>query len=82
MRWVVLALCGALLVGCSDSDPGPEQCVAAGGECKLGSAAHTRDCANVGPQDCNPDVNPGGAICCLPCAAGKVQTDAGSWACD
>jgi hypothetical protein len=25
-------------------------------------------CPNLGPQDCNPDRNPGGAVCCLSCA--------------
>ena len=41
---------------------GPERCVAAGGRCVLGGAP----CANVGPEDCNPINNPGGAFCCLP----------------
>jgi hypothetical protein len=37
-------------------------CAVAGGRCLLGGPA---GCANVGPQDCNPDRNPGGAVCCL-----------------
>ena len=62
-----------LLVGCS-SDSGAGTCSAAGGQCLLGSAS----CPNRGPQDCNPDKNPGGAFCCLPCPNGKEPNDAGT----
>jgi hypothetical protein len=41
---------------------GPDACKAAGGRCVLGGFP---SCATVGPQDCNPDRNPGGAFCCL-----------------
>jgi hypothetical protein len=27
-------------------------------------------CARIGTQDCNPDLNPGGAVCCLERACG------------
>ena len=53
---------------------GPAKCVAAGGQCQLGG----RNCEGVvGPQDCDPWVNPGGARCCLPCPAGETPNDAG-----
>lgn len=50
---------------------GPAACVAAGGQCVLGGAS----CSSRGPQDCNPDRNPGGAFCCLSglCPAAPVQ---------
>ncbi len=46
----------------ADAD-GPAACVAAGGECLVGGSSSV--CAVVGPQDCNPDRNPGGQYCCL-----------------
>jgi hypothetical protein len=49
---------------------GPEACVAAGGKCLLGPGLQ---CAKVGPQDCNPEINPGGAFCCLE----EISADAG-----
>jgi hypothetical protein len=67
-----LSLLVLLCAGCSSS--GPEACHAAGGECVIGGHA----CANPGPQDCNPDRNPGGAFCCLPCPNGKKANDAGT----
>jgi hypothetical protein len=45
--------------GCGQS--GQAACVAAGGQCVIPNL----NCAKVGPQDCNPDRNPGGAYCCL-----------------
>jgi hypothetical protein len=64
---------GLLLVvlglGCSDAPlSGPEACVAAGGVCVLGNDF----CSKPGPQDCNPDLNPGGAFCCLSCSTGDA----------
>lgn len=56
------------------SSTGPEACVAAGGQCVMGS----QPCPNRGPQDCNPQRNPGGAICCLPCPDGTTPNDAGT----
>ena len=53
----------------SSSQSGPAECAAAGGHCVLGPGC-TSDAGVVGPQDCNPDVNPGGAVCCLPLDAG------------
>jgi hypothetical protein len=47
--------------GCNAAQSGPEACISAGGQCLLGPAV----CAIRGPQDCNPDRNPGGAFCCL-----------------
>ena len=65
----------ALLLGaCSGSSSGPAACVAAGGQCLIGG----NRCPNQGPQDCNPDRNPGGAFCCLPCPAGTKANDAGT----
>ena len=50
--------------GCTGGEAsGPADCVAAGGQCVLGGGGP--NCAKVGPQDCNPDRNPGGAACCL-----------------
>jgi hypothetical protein len=67
---VVFLMAG--LASCSSS--GPEACRAAGGECVLGGNV----CANRGPQDCNPDRNPGGAFCCLPCPSCTKADDAGT----
>jgi hypothetical protein len=59
----------------SDSEPpGPAACAAAGGRCVLGGAT----CPHRGTQDCNPDNNPGGAFCCLPCPKGTQANDAGT----
>ncbi|HKP57230.1 MAG TPA: hypothetical protein VJV78_10935 [Polyangiales bacterium] len=56
------------------SEPaGPEACAAAGGRCVLGSSMN---CAQRGPQDCNPTRNPGGAFCCLKDAAPKAGSPA------
>jgi hypothetical protein len=41
---------------------GPAACAAAGGKCVVGGFT---GCLKDGPQDCNPDRNPGGAFCCL-----------------
>jgi hypothetical protein len=66
------------VVACSNSSPssssGPQQCADAGGQCIIGS----NPCPNKGSQDCNPDKNPGGAICCLPCPSGTNPNDAGT----
>jgi hypothetical protein len=64
-------LVAVLLAGACDSSSGQAQCEAAGGQCVLGAAR----CANPGTQDCNPDLGPGGAFCCLAglCTAGPVQ---------
>jgi len=72
----IVALMFAIAVGswaCSSSN-GPEACVAAGGRCIIGG----NKCPNHGPQDCNPDRNPGGAFCCLPCPAGTAPNDGGT----
>jgi hypothetical protein len=69
-----IALMMLLMAACSDSGSGPAACVAAGGQCVLGS----NQCPNKGPQDCNPDKNPGGAFCCLPCPQGTKSNDAGT----
>jgi hypothetical protein len=69
---LALVLLCAPLGACSSS--GPEACVAAGGRCVLGG----NPCPHTRPQDCNPDRNPGGAFCCLPCPAGTRLNDAGT----
>jgi hypothetical protein len=73
---VAIAFLVITTVACSDSGSpsGREACVAAGGQCLLGGNA----CANPGPQDCNPDRNPGGAFCCLPCPSGTKANDGGT----
>ena len=64
-----------MTIGACSSDPsGPAACAAAGGKCLIGGNA----CPNAGSQDCNPDRNPGGAFCCLPCPRGKKANDAGT----
>jgi hypothetical protein len=74
MKPTLAALMLFLLVACSGSESGPAECVAAGGQCILGS----NTCPNRGSQDCNPDRNPGGAFCCLPCPQGTQANDAGT----
>ena len=69
---VLVTLLMLWLAACSSS--GPEACRAAGGECVPGG----RMCPNRGSQDCNPDRNPGGFFCCLPCPSGKAANDAGT----
>jgi hypothetical protein len=69
-----IALLMLLLGACSASNSGPAACVAAGGRCVIGG----NTCPNRGAQDCNPDRNPGGAICCLPCPQGTTSNDAGT----
>jgi hypothetical protein len=69
-----ISLLMLLLGACSSGKSGPEACTAAGGQCVLGGAI----CPNPGPQDCNPDRNPGGAFCCLPCPQGTHANDAGT----
>jgi hypothetical protein len=68
---MLLGLLAVVATGCTS---GQAQCEAAGGQCKLGV------CANVGPQDCNTNENPGGlgGNCCLPCPAGSAPDDAGT----
>ena len=69
---ILIALMMAVFVGCSSSGTGA--CPAAGGQCMPGGAV----CANRGPQNCNPDQNPGGSFCCLPCPTGTKANDAGT----
>jgi len=71
---LVIAFVMIAASSCSSGSSGAQACVAAGGQCVLGG--HT--CANSGPQDCNPDRNPGGAFCCLPCPIGSKANDAGT----
>lgn len=71
MKTVLAAL---LLMTAACSGDGPAACVAAGGQCLIGS----NPCPNRGSQDCNPDRNPGGAFCCLPCPNGTQSNDAGT----
>jgi hypothetical protein len=77
-----IAVVGGLLlpafVACTASEDGQTACIAAGGQCVIGGYR----CGNVGPQDCNPDHNPGGAFCCLGCPAGVTPApDDGGIAC-
>ena len=66
----VIALVALLAVACSESPNGPAECAAAGGHCILGPPTNC-DGGVVGPQDCNPERNPGGGVCCLPQDAGS-----------
>src|SRR6476659_3597865 len=58
----LLVLAGSIFGACKSEPSGPAACTAAGGRCILGPGI---GCAKFGPQDCNPDRNPGGAMCCL-----------------
>lgn len=78
MKYLVIVVMGISLLSCSDNKSGPQQCIEAGGQCLIGSVTGMGLCPNVGPQDCNPDRNPGGAVCCLPCPNGTKATDAGN----
>jgi hypothetical protein len=63
------------LSGCGNKSSGREDCVAAGGQCLVGGPLSCST-KRIGPQDCNPDLNPGGAVCCLPAVPAAV--DAGT----
>jgi hypothetical protein len=67
-----------ILAACSSGSgaSGPAQCVAAGGDCRIPNPDNP--CANRGPQNCNPDLTPAGAFCCLPCPSGTHANDAGT----
>jgi hypothetical protein len=74
-RTCALLLAIAALTACAAAD-GPAQCAAAGGRCVIGPPSN---CVGmIGPQDCNPDRNPGGAICCVPCPSGQTPVDGGT----
>jgi len=49
-------------------------CAAAGGTCVLGNVACKTEAA-TSAQDCNPDLNPGGAFCCLDEGAADAGND-------
>ena len=75
MKFTLLISC-ALFLSCTDAETetGAELCAELGGQCVLGSV----QCAERGDADCNPDINPGGAFCCLSCGdSGPEATDAG-----
>ena len=76
MKLATLLLTMMLAACSSGDDSGPAQCRAAGGQCGLPNPQNP--CPNPGPQDCNPDRNPGGAFCCLPCPSGTHANDAGT----
>ena len=72
------------VAGCgttSDAPSGPAACAAAGGACIPGAPGGCAD-GTLGPQDCNPDRNPSGAVCCLPGsgepADGATDADGGT----
>lgn len=73
MIGLTILLLGACSSTSSDTS-GPAACTAAGGQCLIGG----NSCPNRGPQDCNPDKNPGGAFCCLPCPTGTKANDGGT----
>ena len=60
--------------GCSGNGDtsGPADCVAAGGQCVVGSVK----CAESGPQDCDPNHTPAGFFCCLAAAESDAAEDA------
>ena len=61
---LIFALCACVWLGCaSKGGNGVAECADAGGNCILGPPTNCQ--GMVGPQDCNPDQNPGGALCCL-----------------
>ncbi|HXJ23088.1 MAG TPA: hypothetical protein VMT03_22915 [Polyangia bacterium] len=61
------------LAGCNAGTSSPSDCTMAGGKC----VAPGSPCSNRGGQACNPDQDPPGAFCCLPCSSGDTN-DAGT----
>ena len=75
MRGATAMWAALLLVAASCGQSGEAACEAAGGQCVLGGGP----CSGTqGTQECNPNVNPGGAFCCLPCPVGQTPNDAGN----
>lgn len=70
-----LSLLVLALVALAACSTGPAECAAAGGKCVIGPPMNCH--GMVGSQDCNPDRNPGGALCCLPCPDGQTPVDGG-----
>lgn len=64
----VIALVALLAVACGLN--GPAECAAAGGRCIIGPPTNCQG-GVIGPQDCNPERNPAGSVCCLPPDAGS-----------
>ncbi|HVT06535.1 MAG TPA: hypothetical protein VHO67_03720 [Polyangia bacterium] len=60
------------VLGCSVATTSTSECTMAGGKC-LGAGSN---CPKRGAEECNPDQDPPGAFCCLPCSAGSTN-DAG-----
>jgi len=60
--------------GGGTENTGAAACVAAGGRCIVGSGPCL---GTIGPENCNPDRNPAGEFCCLPCTSGQVPADGG-----
>ena len=67
------ALFMLVVAGCNAGTASPSDCTTAGGKCL--SAGST--CPNRGGEACNPDQDPPGAFCCLPCPSGGAS-DGGS----
>jgi hypothetical protein len=65
LRFASMALAVAGCGTASDAPSGPAACAAAEGACIPGAPGGCAD-GTIGPQDCNPDRNPSGAVCCLP----------------
>ncbi len=78
MKSVLMVFAMVVVVACSSSKSGVEECQAAGGQCRVGPPTM---CPNVGPQDCRKDTtvtDPAGHYCCLPCPNGTKPNDAGT----
>jgi hypothetical protein len=76
MLFVALLACACSSPDTTMHSAGGVLCADAGGQCVLGGT----HCANEGNSvnDCNPDSNPGGGHCCLPCPSGTQVNDAGT----
>jgi hypothetical protein len=56
--------CGTTKAPLLDGSFGPDACVDAGGSCVVGPPSNCHGTI-LDAYDCNPDRNPGGAVCCV-----------------
>ncbi|HVV16901.1 MAG TPA: hypothetical protein VHH90_06820 [Polyangia bacterium] len=58
--------------GCKSGVTSPSDCTIAGGKCLAAGSS----CPKRGAEACNPDQDPPGAFCCLPCPNGDGSSGA------
>jgi hypothetical protein len=61
----MLFVLGVVLSACTSSSAVGSACMSAAGTCVIGPGVNCVKQAATGAQDCNPDLNPGGATCCV-----------------